>query len=137
MSAVSYRALLLAAAIGCGQSAALPETTGIGPRPTGTELDIDPDHRDLPGQGWPAEAKPTAAAGLSVTAYATALDHPRWLYVLPNGDVPHAHDRLRRQGKRRASATGHTSCVTPLAATGRCPMDPRAGVNQAFRSPET
>ena len=28
-----------------------------------------------------------AAAGLSVNAYATGLDHPRWLYVLPNGDV--------------------------------------------------
>jgi glucose/arabinose dehydrogenase len=38
-------------------------------------------------RGWPAGAKPTAAAGLSVNAYATGLDHPRWLYVLPNGDV--------------------------------------------------
>jgi glucose/arabinose dehydrogenase len=28
-----------------------------------------------------------AAAGLTVTAFAQALDHPRWLYVLPNGDV--------------------------------------------------
>ena len=37
--------------------------------------------------GWPAGAKPTAAAGLSVSAFATGLDHPRWLYVLPNGDV--------------------------------------------------
>ena len=28
-----------------------------------------------------------AAPGLSVNAFATGLDHPRWLYVLPNGDV--------------------------------------------------
>ncbi|HEX7656863.1 MAG TPA: sorbosone dehydrogenase family protein [Sphingomonas sp.] len=37
--------------------------------------------------GWPAGAKPTAAAGLQVAAFAAGLDHPRWLYVLPNGDV--------------------------------------------------
>jgi len=30
---------------------------------------------------------PRAAAGLAVNAFATGLDHPRWLYVLPNGDV--------------------------------------------------
>ena len=37
--------------------------------------------------GWPEGAKPVAAADLSVNAYATGLDHPRWLYSLPNGDL--------------------------------------------------
>jgi glucose/arabinose dehydrogenase len=37
--------------------------------------------------GWPAGATPSAAAGLAVNAFATGLDHPRWLFVLPNGDV--------------------------------------------------
>jgi glucose/arabinose dehydrogenase len=37
--------------------------------------------------GWPAGEKPTAASGLAVTAFATGLDHPRTVYVLPNGDV--------------------------------------------------
>jgi len=37
--------------------------------------------------GWAAGAKPMAYPGTSVTAYARQLDHPRWLYVLPNGDV--------------------------------------------------
>lgn len=37
--------------------------------------------------GWPGDAKPTAAAGLQVNAFARGLDHPRWLYRLPNGDV--------------------------------------------------
>jgi glucose/arabinose dehydrogenase len=37
--------------------------------------------------GWPAGAAPTPAAGLAVTRYAEGLDHPRWLYLLPNGDV--------------------------------------------------
>ena len=36
---------------------------------------------------WPAAAKPVAPEGFGVTRYATALDHPRWIYVLPNGDV--------------------------------------------------
>jgi glucose/arabinose dehydrogenase len=38
-------------------------------------------------EGWPAGMMPRAAKGAQVDAYATGLDHPRWLYVLPNGDV--------------------------------------------------
>ena len=37
--------------------------------------------------GWPQGAKPTAASGMTVNAFATGLDHPRTLYTLPNGDV--------------------------------------------------
>src|ERR1700761_6746980 len=37
--------------------------------------------------GWRDGAKPTAANGMTVAAFATGLDHPRSLYVLPNGDV--------------------------------------------------
>ena len=37
--------------------------------------------------GWPAGAGPKAPAGFTVTRFAQGLDHPRWLYVLPNGDV--------------------------------------------------
>ncbi|WP_027349625.1 PQQ-dependent sugar dehydrogenase [Halotalea alkalilenta] len=37
--------------------------------------------------GWPDGALPVAAEGLAVNAYAQGLDHPRWLYLLPNGDV--------------------------------------------------
>ncbi len=36
---------------------------------------------------WPAGQKPIAPDGFKVTLYADGLDHPRWLYVLPNGDV--------------------------------------------------
>ena len=38
-------------------------------------------------QGWSEGQKPTAAPGLKVNAFATGLDHPRWINVLPNGDV--------------------------------------------------
>lgn len=36
---------------------------------------------------WPQGTAPKAPAGFTVTRYAEGLDHPRWLYVLPNGDV--------------------------------------------------
>ena len=38
-------------------------------------------------RGWGEGQKPTAAPGLKVNAFATGLDHPRWIEVLPNGDV--------------------------------------------------
>ena len=37
--------------------------------------------------GWPAGVTPKAAAGLAVNEFAGGLAHPRWLYVLANGDV--------------------------------------------------
>lgn len=36
---------------------------------------------------WPAGTGPGAPAGFRVYPFASGLDHPRWLYVLPNGDV--------------------------------------------------
>ena len=81
--------LLVLSLAGCGDTATLPVTAGMGPHPT-----LPPPHRTLlptinisPAKGWPPGAMPAAAAGLSVSAYANGLDHPRWLYVLPNGDV--------------------------------------------------
>ncbi|MFZ0022526.1 PQQ-dependent sugar dehydrogenase [Acinetobacter sp.] len=40
-----------------------------------------------PAKGWPEGKMPTPAKGLKVQAFAKGLQHPRWLYVLPNGDV--------------------------------------------------
>ncbi|HEY1076468.1 MAG TPA: sorbosone dehydrogenase family protein [Fontimonas sp.] len=40
-----------------------------------------------PAVGWPEGGLPRAAQGLRVAAFADRLDHPRWLHVLPNGDV--------------------------------------------------
>ncbi len=73
----------------CGEVATLPEQAGVGahpklPPPNPTLL---PTVNIAPAKGWPAGATPRAAAGLAVSAFATGLDHPRWLYVLPNGDV--------------------------------------------------
>jgi glucose/arabinose dehydrogenase len=38
-------------------------------------------------RGWVAGHRPTCAPGLNVNAFASGLDHPRWIEVLPNGDV--------------------------------------------------
>ncbi|WOH82503.1 sorbosone dehydrogenase family protein [Bradyrhizobium sp. BEA-2-5] len=38
-------------------------------------------------RGWDRDQKPVVAPGLKVNAFATGLDHPRWIEVLPNGDV--------------------------------------------------
>ena len=54
------------------------------PPPTTTLI---PTVRVAPATGWPSGAKPVAPDGRTVTAFAADLDHPRWLYVLPNGDV--------------------------------------------------
>jgi len=73
----------------CGDVAKLPVSAGIGPQPTlpAPHKTLIPTVKVAPAEGWAAGDKPVAAAGLAVTAYASGLDHPRWLAVLPNGDV--------------------------------------------------
>jgi glucose/arabinose dehydrogenase len=38
-------------------------------------------------KGWTEGQTPVAAPGLHVNAFATGLKHPRWIYILPSGDV--------------------------------------------------
>jgi glucose/arabinose dehydrogenase len=69
-------------------------------------------------RGWAPGQLPQAAPGLTVNAFATGLDHPRWLEVLPNGDVLVAEskeqpgppkslfDRAAQATMRRARAIG-------------------------------
>ena len=78
-------------AAGCGGTARLPLEAGVGPHPQlpAPEKSLIPVLHIAPAKGWPPGGKPMAGAGLAVdvTLFATGLDHPRWLYVLPNGDV--------------------------------------------------
>ena len=73
----------------CGETSTLQVSDGTGPSPQLPEPNktLFPTMNIAPAIGWPAGAKPTAAAGTQVAAFAEGLDHPRWLYVLPNGDV--------------------------------------------------
>ncbi|WP_223463319.1 PQQ-dependent sugar dehydrogenase [Pseudomonas sp. A-R-26] len=73
----------------CGETSRLQVSDGTGPSPQLPEPDktLIPTVNIAPAIGWPQGAKPVAATGTQVAAFAEDLDHPRWLYVLPNGDV--------------------------------------------------
>ncbi|AZF48926.1 sorbosone dehydrogenase family protein [Pseudomonas sp. R2-7-07] len=73
----------------CGESSTLQVADGTGPSPRLPEPNktLIPTVNIAPAVGWPGGAKPTAAAGTQVAAFAEGLEHPRWLYVLPNGDI--------------------------------------------------
>jgi glucose/arabinose dehydrogenase len=90
----TFLSLLLAGAAplllaGCGDNAKLPEQASVGanptiPQPTKSYI---PTVKIAPAKGWSADGKPTAAPNLSVNGFAKGLEHPRWLFELPNGDV--------------------------------------------------
>ena len=85
-------ALLVTIAAGlsaCGETSTLQVSDGTGPAPKLPEPNktLIPTVNIAPAVGWTDGAKPQAAAGTQVAAFAEGLDHPRWLYQLPNGDV--------------------------------------------------
>lgn len=86
--------VLLGFAIGfgfaaCSSAQPAPVSTGFGPSPTLPEptSTLLPTINVATAKAWTGDAMPTPAPGLSVTQFAGDLDHPRWLYQLPNGDV--------------------------------------------------
>jgi glucose/arabinose dehydrogenase len=81
--------LLVLAQAGCGGVAGLPIEAGIGPTPTlpAAQSSWIPTVNIAPAKGWPDGRTPVAGPGMRVDAYAAGLDHPRWIHVLPNGDV--------------------------------------------------
>ncbi|MCX7054405.1 MAG: sorbosone dehydrogenase family protein, partial [Proteobacteria bacterium] len=79
---------LVACAAACS-TAPLSDSVGLGPDPV---LPVPakafiPTVNVAPAVGWAQDARPRAAAGMTVNVFANGLDHPRWLHVLPNGDV--------------------------------------------------
>ena len=88
-SRIALSALLLLGLAACGETAKLPVSAG-----TGSGISLPPPARTLiptinvaTATGWPVGSTPVAAPGMAVAPFATGLQHPRWLYVLPNGDV--------------------------------------------------
>ncbi|MGN2245538.1 PQQ-dependent sugar dehydrogenase [Frateuria sp. GZRR35] len=79
----------LLALAACGVRARLPVAAGVGPEPAlpPPNPSLIPTVNIAPARGWPAGGQPIAAPGLAVQAFARNLDHPRWLHVLPDGDV--------------------------------------------------
>ena len=79
-------ALCLAA---CSAATHEPLPTGIGLAPSLPPPDppLVPTVNAAKAVGWESHEVPLAAEGFEVDAYARNLKHPRWTYVLPNGDV--------------------------------------------------
>ena len=73
----------------CGDTASLAPTAGMGATPTlpQPKSGLIPTVNIAPAKAWPEGLTPKPMAGLAVTALAAGLDHPRWVHVLPNGDV--------------------------------------------------
>ena len=88
-----WLSISLAAAItistACGNTTAFSGTEGVGPNPSLPEPDTSliPTINVVNAIGWAEGQQPVPANGATLTAFAKGLDHPRWLHVLPNGDV--------------------------------------------------
>ena len=87
--AAALLSVVVLALAACGETATLPVSAGTGPQPLlpAPHSTLIPTLNIAPAKGWPPGAMPQAAAGTRVAAFARELDHPRWLLVLPNGDV--------------------------------------------------
>ncbi|MER8544556.1 sorbosone dehydrogenase family protein [Mesorhizobium sp. M0684] len=127
--------------------------TGYGPNPTlpKPRPTLIPTVNIAEAKGWQKEGMPTPAKGLTVNAFATGLDHPRWLHVLPNGDVlvaetnaPAKHDEgfsLRKvfmdlAMKRAGAATKSANRITLLRDTdGDGIADVRTTFAEGLNSP--
>ena len=81
--------LLVLSALGCGESARLTvdQTSGAAPTLAEPNRTLIPTLNFADAEGWADGRAPTPAPGLEVARFADGLDHPRWLHVLPNGDV--------------------------------------------------
>ncbi|HEX5128773.1 MAG TPA: sorbosone dehydrogenase family protein [Usitatibacter sp.] len=89
-------AVLLAATLpACAENTRIPDKADVGPSPTLVEpvTSVIPTVNVAEAKGWQSGTKPVAAQGLKVNALVTDLDHPRWIHVLPNGDVLVAETR--------------------------------------------
>ncbi|HEX4404085.1 MAG TPA: sorbosone dehydrogenase family protein [Polyangia bacterium] len=73
----------------CRETALLPISSEEGPHPAlpAPVKSVIPTTNVATARGWASGAKPTSPAGAKVTAFAAGLEHPRWIYVLPNGDL--------------------------------------------------
>ncbi len=122
----------------CNGSSRLPSSAGFGVNP-----EMPQPHKQLvplvdiaPAKGWHDGATPIAAPGLRVKLFAGGLDHPRWLYTLPNGDVlvaetnapPHpddmkgvvkfAHDLITKAAGADAKSTNRITLLRDSRGTG-------------------
>ncbi len=104
-SALFAASVLVLTLAGCGGAeGTLDPALGYGPNPTlpAPSPQRIPTVKVAEAVGWPAGRTPTPAPGFRVQAFASGLDHPRWLYRLPNGDILVAETNAppRPEGKK-------------------------------------
>jgi glucose/arabinose dehydrogenase len=120
--AAVFAALAFALAA-CGDRAKLNVAETMGPAP----VLPPPVHRLIPtvnvvtASSWPEGATPVAAPGLSVQAFARGLDHPRWLALLPNGDVLVAETNAPERPKDNPGIKGYFFKLFQKKAGGAVP----------------
>lgn len=119
----TFAFLAALALVGCGDRAKLNVAQGMGPAP----VLPPPVHALIPtikvaeAVHWSPGAKPIAAAGLRVEPFAQGLDHPRWLAVLPNGDVLVAETNAPPRPKDNRGLKGHFFKMFQRKAGGAVP----------------
>ncbi len=89
MKRVHLLPLALLALVACASEQPADISTGFGPSPQlpAPEKNLLPTVKVADAEAWPEGQTPTPAEGYGLTEYASGLDHPRWLYELPNGDI--------------------------------------------------
>jgi len=122
---ISCLAVLALTLGGCASGPQSAPDAGLGPNPVlpQPKTSLLPTVNVAPAKGWPSGRTPLAAAGLATNAFASGLDHPRWLYVLPNGDVlvaetnapPRPEDRKGVKGWFMGKAMKRAGAAVPSA----------------------
>jgi len=115
--------LLLLALAACGEVATLPVAAGTGSQPAlpPAQQRLIPTVNIAPAKGWPRGATPQPASGLQVVAFAGGLEHPRWLLVLPNGDVLVAETNAPPKPEDAQGIKGWVMGLVMKRAGGRVP----------------
>ena len=128
----------------CGDTATLPIEAGTGPSPT-----LPPPHETIlptlniaPAKGWATGITPIASQSLAVNEFAGGLDHPRWLMVLPNGDVlvaetnapPKPEDGKGIRGWVQKQVMKEAGSITPSANRITLLRDTKGSGTADFRS---
>ncbi len=82
------------------------DVTGPNPKLVQPVKSLIPTVKIAKAIGWQNGEKPKAAKGFAINVFAKELDHPRWIYTLPNGDVLVAESNKPPKGEDGRSIKG-------------------------------
>lgn len=98
-----------------------PQAVGPAPQIPAARPQTVPTLKMPTARGWPQGAAPTPAPGLKVNAFAAGLKHPRWIEVLPNGDVLTAEALQEESRPQSAFDYAMQATMRRAAALGKSP----------------